>query len=622
MRLRPYQQDAVDAATAWMRQCVMPGLLELATGAGKSHVCAAIAHWVYDNSGKKVLCLQPSKELTEQNYEKYLATGNRASIFSASVGSKCTRHSVVYGTPGTVKNALSRFGDAFGAVIVDEAHETTPTIRLIIETMRKANPNLRVIGMTATPYTMNGGYIYQYAKDGAYVPPERARDPYYNTLLYRIQTRELIDMGFLTPAHADPELSAQYNTGGLQVNSRGQFDSREFERVFEGRGRLTAQIIEDVVRHSYDRTGVMLFAATVEHAKECMESLPRDNSMMLGGDVNMGKEDRRKLIEGFKARRFKYLVSVGTLTKGFDCTHVDLIAVLRATESPNLFQQIIGRGLRLHDEKSECLVLDYAENVERHILQNDLFSPEIRAKGAPSEGGTINACCPSCSFVNEFSARPNLDGFNVSKDGYFLDLSDNPIESPYGPMPAHYGRRCTGQVQSIIQRGVYERCDYRWTCKECPECAAPNDIAARFCEVCKHELIDPNEKLQQDFQRVKADPYKVSTDKVLKWSAHKSVSAAGNDTLVCEYKTEYRTFKIWYMADSKHPKAQYAWNSLNDAVFSGHIAPDVDTFLEHMHKGRDPQTITCHRERGGKFYRVIAHNRPEDALQNEVEHTD
>ena len=69
--LRPYQKDAVEEAIAWMRRSLMPGVLELATGAGKSHIAAAIAHWVYQTHGKKVLVLQPSKELTEQNYKKY-----------------------------------------------------------------------------------------------------------------------------------------------------------------------------------------------------------------------------------------------------------------------------------------------------------------------------------------------------------------------------------------------------------------------------------------------------------------------------------------------------------------------------------------------------------------------
>lgn len=616
MALRPYQAEAVDAATAWMRRSVVPGLLELATGAGKSHIVAAIALWVYETTGKRVLCLQPSKELTEQNHTKYLETGNKASIFSASAGGKCMRHPVVYGTPGTVKNSLSRFGDQFGAVIIDEAHGITETIKMIVGSMQKANPYLRVLGMTATPYRSLTGFIYQYDVDGSFVPEDEARDPWFNTLLYRITTNELIDMGFLTPAHADPDHAESYEAAGLQLNRQGKFEASDLERVFEGRGRLTSQIVADVVAHSHGRRGVMLFAATVQHAKEIMESLPPINSRMLGGDVNMGKSEREQLVNDFKAMKFKYLVSVATLTTGFDAPHVDLIALLRATESPGLLQQIIGRGLRLCDGKEDCLVLDYAENIDRHQLHSDLFKPQIKVKGAKGGGGTIQAVCPSCGFENEFSARPNPDQFNVSQDGYFLDLSGLPVEVEGQPMPAHFGRRCNGQVKSLVARGVYERCDQRWSSKECPECQADNDIAARYCCECKEELVDPGAKLVLEFTRIKKDPYEISTDKIIAWTAQKTISQSGNEVLVCQYTTEYRTFKVWYNPNSSSVSAQHEWRSLNEAVFSGHVAPSVDMFIKYLSKGKPPVTITCNRKRGSQFYRVIAHNKSEDLIPN------
>ena len=159
MQLRPYQQDAVDAAVSWMKKCKSPAVLELATGAGKSWIAAAIAKWFIENAQKKVLILQPSLELTEQNYSKYVSTGSQASIFSASANSKCTKHDVVYGTPKTVLNSIERFGDKFGLIVIDECHMITPTIKEIIDKIKTRNERLRVIGMTATPYRMGTGYI-------------------------------------------------------------------------------------------------------------------------------------------------------------------------------------------------------------------------------------------------------------------------------------------------------------------------------------------------------------------------------------------------------------------------------------------------------------------------------
>lgn len=611
MRLRGYQQDAVDAACAWMRKSVMPGLLELATGAGKSHIVAAIAQWVHDASGKRVLCLAPSKELTEQNHEKYRATGNPASIFSASAGSKCLRHPVVYGTPGTVKNSLSRFGDHFGAIIIDEAHGITETIKIIVGEIQKKNPKVRVIGMTATPYRTNSGYIYQYDQNGQFMDSDVARDPWFNTLLYRIDTRTLIDMGYLTPAHSDPDHAESYAADTLEVNARGQFDADQVERVFEGQGRLTAEIVADVIDHARGRRGVMLFAATVQHAKEVMQSLPPSLSRMIGGDVNMGKTERERVISEFKSEKFKYLVSVGTLTTGFDAPHVDLIAALRATESPGLFQQIIGRGLRLSPGKDDCLILDYARNIERHSLQDDLFAPEIRARGSEKTEGGMEVKCPDCNHVNQFGGRPNPDGFEYSEDGYFVDLAGDKIETDHGPMPSHFGRRCTGQVKSHFNPGIFDRCDYRWTSKKCESCDADNDIAARYCCACKQELVDPNERLTREFMRVKRDPHQFSTDKVLSWDVSRGVSKKGHDNIRVDFVTDCRTVTAWYTPGAG-VNANREWEKLSSAVFRGRVAPDVDAFWTHLSKGDMPTSIRSAKIKGSKFFEIIGYNLPVD----------
>lgn len=609
MQLRPYQQDAVDAAINWMKKSTEPALLELATGAGKSLIAAFIAQFIVQQ-GKKVLILQPSKELLEQNAGKYRLSGYQCSVFSASAGSKCTKYDAVYATPKSVDNAITRFGDAFGAVIVDEAHMTTPTVRDIITHLRNKNPLLRVIGMTATPYRMGSGYIYQCdLSEGQNIAlsEEKTRDPYFHGLLYRITTRELIDMGFLTPAHAD--LSAVvYDTSEMQINKMGQFNASQVEQVFEGQGRLTASIVADVVAHSAVRRGVMLFAATVQHAKEILESLPPHTSRMIGGDVNMGKVERETLINDFKAMRFKYIVSVGTLTTGFDAPHVDVVAVLRATESASLFQQIIGRGLRLADGKTDCLVLDYAQNIERHKLQNDLFTPEIRTYKS-SGGGEMEVECPTCSMTNLFAARKNPDQLGSDKEGYFITLAGQRLMSDDGqPIPSHMGRRCTGFVKSHLHAGKLERCEYRWSSKECGECNHLNDIAARYCEKCKHELVDPNNALQLAFTPVVADPYQLRTEEVWAFSLKAATSKNGNSMIVCEYQTPTNSFRSYYLPNQESKKAWARWVDLNDTLSLGLTADSVDQFMEYYSGYNKPYTVTYRKQRDSDFFEVIGHN--------------
>ena len=603
--LRDYQQGAFDLAKDWLTKSFEPCVIDAATGAGKSHIIAAIAEWISKKSDKKVLCLAPSKELLEQNYKKFVATGNPASFYSASI-SKSLRHNVIFASPLTLLNAISKFKGKISAVIIDECDGITPTIKEIIAYLRSDNPTLRVVGLTATPYRLGSGYIYQYDQHGQPVPENQARDPYFNRLLCRITAKELIDRGYLTPPMACENSIPSYDTSGLTVERTGKFNSKSVERAFEGQGRKTSKIVADIVEISRERQGVIIFAATIQHAEEIMASLPDENSTIIHGGVN--KKDREQRIANFLSRKFKYIVNVNVLTVGFDAPHIDVVAILRATESVRLLQQIIGRGLRLDKGKNDCLVLDYAENIERHCPGGDIFNPDIKA--TPEKTGTfeINAFCPDCNTENMFGGRPNPEEFQHNKEGYFCDLMGELIVNDDNiPIPAHFGRRCYGQE---IIRGESVRCDYRWSSKVCLDCDHGNDIAARFCEKCKCELVDPNEKLRLDYQKIKKNPYSLSTDSVLSWDCQKHLSAAGNETLRINFTTEYRTFSVWYLT-----KKAALWANLCNAVF-GKVAPDVGTFLHYVNKyGKMPVTVTVRRDEKNKFYIVYDHNRPVDEIQ-------
>jgi DNA repair protein RadD len=609
MALRDYQQAAFDAAKDWIRSSKESCVIEAATGAGKSHIIAAMAEWLNEKTGKKVLCLAPSAELVQQNHEKFLQTGTPASIYCASI-SKSLRHDVVFASPKTVINAMGAFCDQFVAVIVDECHGITPTIKKIIADLKDKQKNLRVIGLSATPYRLNDGFIYRYGEDSQPVPEDKTREPYFHQLIYRITAHELIERGFLTKPSVGVVGADCYETDGLQLNKMGNFDAKQVEQTFEGQGRLTSAIVADFVSLSAGRRGVIVFAATVQHAKEIMESLPPENSRIIHGATK--QKEREQIIKDYKAMRFKYLVNVSVLTTGFDAPHVDVVVVMRATESVSLMQQIFGRGLRLFNDKKDCLILDYAGNIERHCPSGDIFNPDIKA-AYKSEGKVqLEVHCPLCQSMNIFSGRPNPDNFEISADGYFLDLAGKKIidVETEKEMPAHYGRRCFGQVVSGKNSS---RCDYRWSLKECPDCGHENDIAARYCESCKSELVDPNTKLVLEFKRIKSDPHILSTDKVLSWRCQEWQSKSGNTTLRVDYTTEYATFAAWYSPSGKSQRKLWEWSDLCQSVFGEQKATiqefmdGVDGFAADM-----PKTVTAKKNRDSGFYEIFGHNKPED----------
>ena len=311
---RYYQIDAHDAVIDWWRHTTDPCVVEAATGSGKSIIISMLAKTLHDLSGgKRVLCLAPSRELVLQNSEKYGAIGEPFSIYSASI-SKSLRHQVIFATEGTFKSVAKRLGDQFAGVIVDEAHRITPTIKNIISDMREGNHTLRVCGLSATPYRLNDGFIFAVDTDGNAIHETQTRDPYFKKLVYYIGAKDLIKQGYLTPVVVGDINAENYDTSHLEIQRNGQFKQSTIDQAFEGWGRKTAGIVADVVAQSQGRAGVMIFAATVRHAEEVLASLPPGNSRMIGGTTNTKKADRERLVNDFKAQKYKFLVSVGTMT--------------------------------------------------------------------------------------------------------------------------------------------------------------------------------------------------------------------------------------------------------------------------------------------------------------------
>lgn len=181
----------------------------------------------------------------------------------------------------------------------------------------------------------------------------------------------------------------------------------------------------------------MIFAATVEHAGEILSLLPPDQAALVSAETPAAERDR--LIDAFRAQRLRYLVNASVLTTGFDAPHVDVIAILRPTESVSLYQQIVGRGLRLYPGKTGCLILDYAGN------GHDLYSPEVGQTKPAAGSEPVQVFCPACGFANLFWGKTAGDGTVIE----------------------HYGRRCQGWLGD--ESGARQQCDYRFRLKLCPD---------------------------------------------------------------------------------------------------------------------------------------------------------
>ena len=538
LKPRPYQQRAIDAAIKWMRRNTDSCVLDLSMSAGKSIIAAFIAHEMHKISGgKKVLVLCPNATLVQQNAEKYSMISDEYSIYSASI-SKSLRHSVVFATPLSFIGIVDKTNGEYCCVIVDEGDSITETIKSIIATLRDKNPLLRVCSMTGTPYRTGEGWIAEIDEDNSII--EEVTNPYYKKIVARVTPRELIDLGFATPPNV-VDVSEKYDTSNLQLTSNGSFRQADIDHAFVGQGKKTAAVVEDIVNRSnaIGARGVMIFGATIDHCREIMDSLPAYNSGMINGE--MGDKHNKDVIQKFRDQKIRYLVNVNMATVGFSVDHVDIIAILRATESSRLYQQILGRGMRLDPHKKEFLLLDYTDNIANLFPTGDVFSPEIVAYGK-KESIKYEIICPDCNSVNDVVLRPNPDGYEIDQFGYFLDLTGERVEYEGQHFPAHFSRRCS-HVE-VKGHNVFERCSYYWSYKECPECGEKNDLTARKCVGCSTILIDPNKKLIAEFQAFKKDLSQVQTDPINFIRKKNVTTKAGNNAMQISFGTPDRIVQV------------------------------------------------------------------------------
>lgn len=453
-QLRDYQKNAVDSAIRHFQQKRDPALIVLPTGAGKSLVIAELARIAKG----RVLVLAHVKELVEQNYEKYRSYGLEAGIFSASLGKKDSSHKAIFGSVQSVARADEDFFREFSLLIIDECHrvaeEGATQYQEVIQKLRLNNPQLCILGLTATPYRLGLGWIYERSHIGE-IKSEQNR--FFKQCVYELPLSYMIKNKFLTsPVKVDIPVTC-YDFSELTEKNR-MYTTAEVEELLKNQKRLTPLIVKNIVdiTERFNRKGVMIFSASVKHAEEIASYLPEEEVKVVLGDTDISERD--EIVEDFKNKKFKYLVNVSVLTTGFDAPHVDVVAILRPTESNSLYQQIVGRGLRLDPGKTDCFILDYTG------MGHDIYTPEIADKRPSKDTVPVLVACPSCNFENTFWGLMNLDGEVIE----------------------HFGRKCRIQ-----------HCGYRFRYKLCHACGKENDVTARECDSCKATLIDADSKLKQ-----------------------------------------------------------------------------------------------------------------------------
>lgn len=389
---RYYQSDANDAVWGFLSSEPGNPLVVLPTGAGKSLVIAMLCKQALAFGGR-VVVLQHRKELIQQNAEKIqiLMPDIKVGIFSAGLNSRESREDIVCAGIQSVFRKALLLGRR-EMIIIDEAHlvssEDETMYGQFLAEIRLGNPRQRIVGLTATPFRTGDG-------------PLCRKDKLFQRIAYEAFTGDLIEQGFLCPVTNRPA-DAMVDTSGIKTRG-GEFIESDAQVVFGSLDNVFKAVSEIVVK-CQGRHSVLLFCTGVRHAERVAELLREATgetvAVVTGETFPM---ERAGTLSEFRRGSLRWLVNCDVLTTGFDAPCVDAIAVLRATMSPGLFAQIVGRGLRKHASKVDCLVLDFGENIKRHgsLDSRDYGRTE---SGGPSRGGDREKAeangrgwqCPNC----------------------------------------------------------------------------------------------------------------------------------------------------------------------------------------------------------------------------------
>ncbi len=392
VELRSYQRKAVDAVKEYWERGGGNGLIDLATGCGKSLVLAALVREIVETYGARALVLTHVKELVEQDVKATLRLWPQCpvGINSAGLGRRDTRAAVLFASIQSVHNLDAAALGPRHLIVIDEAHLVPRSgdgmYLKFLAKMREAVPDLRVVGLTATPYRLDSGRL------------DEGEGRIFDDVVYSYGIGEGVRDKHLSPLRSLNGAAGQIDAS--KVGKRGgEFNAGALESA-ANRGDLVEAAVDDMIARGAERRGWIVFATGLEHCEAVRAALERRGVAVAAVTGDTAKAERDAAIRAFKEQRLRCLVSVGVLTTGFDAPHVDLIALLRPTLSTGLYVQMLGRGTRLAPGKIDCLVLDYSGNVRRH---GPVDAIEIGTSGAGGEKPeavkeeTVKAKeCPGC----------------------------------------------------------------------------------------------------------------------------------------------------------------------------------------------------------------------------------
>lgn len=364
------------------------GLISMATGTGKSRVQARLCEQMitqYPDIG--IVCAVSVMDLVEQNYKEMIELWHQAPacIYSAGVGVKDLSKQIIFAGIQSIYKQAFKIPRKIDLIIVDECQDLSEKdgtmYRAFINDLKRCNPELVVLGLSATIFRMSQGLL----TDG--------KNALFKKILYEYSMLQGITDGYLSPL-VSKAMSEKFDLSDVGTRN-GDYIISQLEKAVD-KDDVNRAVIDEIIYYGEDRKCWLLFATSVDHAHH-LRDIVREKGysceVIYGA---MDKDERRRILRAYDNGEIRCVVNVNVMTKGTNIKRIDLIASVRPSKSAGLVVQAAGRGTRLFPTKENCLLLDFAGWLETH---GPIDLIKAKKKGEKGEGVAPTKTCPECKSI-------------------------------------------------------------------------------------------------------------------------------------------------------------------------------------------------------------------------------
>jgi DNA repair protein RadD len=354
----------------------------MSTGLGKSLTSFALVENFIRVHGYRVLFVVHKVQLVEQVLEDVRKIFNDVGSICGSLEEEDRTNTPL--VVGSIQTLVRRPPDEnFDLIVLDESHRVDQKKDSQYMRFLKSQPDdVKIMGMTATPYRAAGGYIY-------------GKDRLWESISYNKGLLWAIENKWLVPPRLK-HTKEQFDTSKLRTKM-GDFDQKQIEALSLDIEKVRAQIKDALVQLT-GRKKIIWHCTCIEHANLVQKILSEEHSEeAITIHSEKTKQEQDKLLEQFEFNSPRHLTFVMIISEGVDIPCIDAIVLMRPTKSPVLYVQAIGRGLRLFEGKEDCLVLDYGQVIKNcGPLDSPYLKSDVVGRKLPKDASSEMKFCPMC----------------------------------------------------------------------------------------------------------------------------------------------------------------------------------------------------------------------------------